>query len=128
MNKLRFRWAYNSRAGMRRAREDLDGGTVCVDRNLRSATLCGPENKYWFWRWEAGLTRVWVLTLSACLRAQATAMVLWNAVAKASLLLERSSGPEESLGPGGMVIRLYPNLTLTNVTLQHRRRCRALSL
>ena len=107
MNKLRFRWAYNSRAGTRRAREDVDGGTVRVDRNLRSSTLCGPENKYWFWRWDAGLTRVWVLTLSACLRAQATAMVLWNAVAKAGLLLERSSGPEESLGPGGMVIRLY---------------------
>jgi len=39
MNKLRFRWAYSSRAETTRARGDFGGGCVCVDKVLREAVL-----------------------------------------------------------------------------------------
>jgi hypothetical protein len=40
MNKLRFRWAYSSRAETRRGRGGFDdGGRVCVDKVLHETAL-----------------------------------------------------------------------------------------
>jgi len=39
MNKLRFRWAYSSRAETTRARGDFGGGGVCVDKDLHDCVL-----------------------------------------------------------------------------------------
>jgi hypothetical protein len=67
MNKVRFRWAYNSRAETSRGRGGFgDGGRVCVDRVLNEVALfvqnrrggvfsCGWKRHGFRWEGEAGL-------------------------------------------------------------------------